>query len=134
MNLEDWEGLKVKDQVDVFLETIEDENNMPEISVQKADLQKSWDILLKERNEGDIVKGLVKYRVKGGLIIDIGVDGFLPGSHVDIGPVRNLDDFLNKEFEFKILKINLDRKNIILSYVVNFLKKHVKSRKKLFLK
>ncbi|MCM8530775.1 MAG: 30S ribosomal protein S1 [Lentisphaeraceae bacterium] len=111
----DWEGLKVKDTVDVFLETIEDENNMPEISVQKAELQKSWDILLTEREEGDIVKGLVKYRVKGGLIIDIGVDGFLPGSHVDIGPVRNLDDFLNKEFEFKILKINVDRKNIILS-------------------
>ena len=111
----DWEGLKEKDTVDVFLETIEDENNMPEISVQKAELQKSWDILLKEREEGDIVKGLVKYRVKGGLIIDIGVDGFLPGSHVDIGPVRNLDDFLNKEFEFKILKINVDRKNIILS-------------------
>ena len=111
----DWEGLKIKDQVDVFLETIEDENNMPEISVQKADLQKSWDILLKERSEGDVVKGLVKYRVKGGLIIDVGVDGFLPGSHVDIGPVRNLDDFLNKEYEFKILKINLDRKNIILS-------------------
>ena len=57
----DWEGLQVKDQVDVFLETIEDENNMPEISVQKAELQKSWDILLNERNEGDIVKGLVKY-------------------------------------------------------------------------
>ena len=111
----DWDALKISDVIDVLLESIEDENNMLEISVQKAELQKAWDVLLVERKEGDIVKGLVKYRVKGGLIIDIGVDGFLPGSHVDIGPVRNLDDFLNKEFEFKILKINLDRKNIILS-------------------
>ena len=111
----EWETIEIGLQLDVLLETIEDENNMPEISVQKAELQKSWDRLLVERNEGDIVKGLVKYRVKGGLIIDIGVDAFLPGSHVDIGPVRNLDDFLNKEYDFKVLKINIDRKNIILS-------------------
>ena len=111
----DWDSVETGLQIDVLLETIEDENNMPEISVQKAELQKSWDKLLVERNEGDIVKGLVKYRVKGGLIIDIGVDAFLPGSHVDIGPVRNLDDFLNKEYDFKVLKINIDRKNIILS-------------------
>lgn len=111
----EWSEVKVGDELDVLLEAIEDENNMPEISVQKAELQKAWDTLITERKEGDIVTGLVKYRVKGGLIIDVGVDGFLPGSHVDIGPVRNLDDFLNKEFEFKILKVNLDRKNIILS-------------------
>ena len=97
-----WSEVKIGDELDVLLESIEDENNMPEISLQKAELQKSWDTLLTEREEGDIVKGLVKYRVKGGLIIDIGVDGFLPGSHVDIGPVRNLDDFLNKEYDFKI--------------------------------
>jgi small subunit ribosomal protein S1 len=110
-----WSDVKIGDELDVLLETIEDENNMPEISVQKAELQKSWDTLITERNEGDVIKGLVKYRVKGGLIIDIGVDAFLPGSHVDIGPVRNLDDFLNNEYEFKILKINIERKNIILS-------------------
>ena len=111
----DWANVEIGLVVDVLLESIEDENNMPEISVQKAELQKSWDGLIDERNEGDVIKGLVKYRVKGGLIIDIGVDAFLPGSHVDIGPVRNLDDFLNKEYDFKILKINIDRKNIILS-------------------
>lgn len=110
-----WEEVSIGTEIEVLLESIEDENNMPEISVQKAELQKSWDKLITERKEGDIMTGLVKYRVKGGLIIDVGVDAFLPGSHVDIGPVRNLDDFLNKEFEFKILKINLDRKNIILS-------------------
>jgi small subunit ribosomal protein S1 len=113
--LKDWENVKVGDELDVLLESIEDENSMPEISVQKAELQKSWDSIVAERNEGDLVKGLVKYRVKGGLIVDIGVDAFLPGSHVDIGPVRNLDDFLNNTYEFKVLKINEDRKNIILS-------------------
>ena len=111
----DWANVEIGLEIDVLLESIEDENNMPEISVQKAELQKSWDGLIDERNEGDVIKGLVKYRVKGGLIIDIGVYAFLPGSHVDIGPVRNLDDFLNKEYDFKILKINIDRKNIILS-------------------
>ena len=84
----DWESVEIGLQIDVMLETIEDENNMPEISVQKAELQKSWDKLIEERNEGDVIKGLVKYRVKGGLIIDIGVDAFLPGSHVDIGPSK----------------------------------------------
>ena len=110
-----WEEVTIGSEIEVLLESIEDENNMPEISVQKAELQKSWDKLITERSEGDVMTGRVKYRVKGGLIIDVGVDAFLPGSHVDIGPVRNLDDFLNKEFEFKILKINLDRKNINLS-------------------
>ena len=110
-----WAEVEIGQTIEVLLENIEDENNMPEISVQKAELQKSWDKLITEQKEGDVIKGTAKYRVKGGLIIDVGVDAFLPGSHVDIGPVRNLDDFLNKEFDFKILKINLDRKNIILS-------------------
>ncbi len=110
-----WDHLAIGDVVDVYLETIEDENNMPTISVAKAELQKAWDKLLELYKEGDIVRGAAKFRVKGGLIVDIGVDAFLPGSHVDIGPVRNLDEYVGREFEFKIIKINSDRKNIILS-------------------
>lgn len=110
-----FDEVEVGQEIDVFLEAVEGENSMPEISVQKANLQKSWDSLVETQNEGDIIKGVVKYRVKGGLIIDVGVDGFLPGSHIDVGPVRNLDDFVGNEYEFKILKINEDRKNIILS-------------------
>ena len=110
-----WDEVAEGQVIDLFLEAIEGANSMPEISVSKADLEKSWAKITGVSNEGDLIKGFVRSRVKGGLIVDVGVDGFLPGSHVDIGPVKNLDDFLDKEFEFKILKINVDRKNIILS-------------------
>ncbi|EDM25053.1 30S ribosomal protein S1, partial [Lentisphaera araneosa HTCC2155] len=110
-----WDAVKVGDELEVYLEALEDENSMPEISVARAELEKAWSNLLDNTNEGDLIKGLVKYRVKGGLIVDVGVEAFLPGSHIDIGPVRNLDDFLNQEYEFKILKINQDKNNIIIS-------------------
>ena len=110
-----WDTLKVGDELEVYLEALEDENSMPEISVARAELEKAWSALLNDTNEGDLIKGVVKYRVKGGLIVDVGVEAFLPGSHIDIGPVRNLDDFLNQEYEFKILKINPDKNNIIIS-------------------
>jgi len=110
-----WDAVKVGDELEVYLEALEDENSMPEISVARAELEKAWSNLLENTNEGDLIKGLVKYRVKGGLIVDVGVEAFLPGSHIDIGPVRNLDDFLNQEYEFKVLKINQDKNNIIIS-------------------
>ena len=110
-----WDTLAIGDELEVYLEALEDENSMPEISVARAELEKAWSALLNDTNEGDLIKGVVKYRVKGGLIVDVGVEAFLPGSHIDIGPVRNLDDFLNQEYEFKILKINPDKNNIIIS-------------------
>ena len=112
----DWNEAKVGDQVDVFLEAIENENNMPEISLSKADFIKSWEKITSEYGEGSKIKGLMKRRVKGGIIIDLnGVEAFLPGSQIDIGPVKNMDDYIGKEYELKILKINQDRKNIVVS-------------------
>ncbi len=111
-----WADVKVGDQVDVYLEEIENENSMPGISLQKANFIKSWNKITSEYSEGSVITGLMKHRVKGGIIIDLnGVEAFLPGSQIDIGPVKNMDDFIGKEYEFKILKINQERRNIVVS-------------------
>jgi small subunit ribosomal protein S1 len=111
-----WKEIQAGDIIDVYLEQIEDENHMPKLSVSKASFQRSWDKLCSEYKEGQIIKGLMKHRVKGGIIVDLfGIEAFLPGSQLDIVPVRNMDDFINKEYDLKILKINIDRKNIVVS-------------------
>jgi small subunit ribosomal protein S1 len=111
-----WENAKIGDKIDVFLEEIENENSMPEISLQKAYSIKSWNKITQENEEGGIVKGLMKHRVKGGIIVDInGIEAFLPGSQIDIGPVRNMDDYIGQEYDVKILKINHERRNIVVS-------------------
>lgn len=111
-----WEELKVGDKVDVLLEEIENENSMPGISAKKAVFQKAWTKITSESEEGAIVKGIMKNRVRGGIIVDVmGIEAFLPGSQIDVMPVRNMDDYLGKEYDFKILKINNERKNIVVS-------------------
>ncbi|MCP3966389.1 MAG: 30S ribosomal protein S1 [Lentisphaerae bacterium] len=111
-----WQDAKVGDKIDVFLEEIENENSMPELSLQKAYSIRAWEKVTKENEEGGIVKGLMKHRVKGGIIVDIdGVEAFLPGSQIDIGPVRNMDDYIGQEYDVKILKINDERRNIVVS-------------------
>jgi len=111
-----WKDINPGDIIDVYLEQIEDENHMPKLSVSKASFQRSWDKLCSEYKEGQVIKGLMKHRVKGGIIVDLfGIEAFLPGSQLDIAPVRNMDDFIGKEYDLKILKINIDRKNIVVS-------------------
>lgn len=111
----DWEGLGLGDEIRALLEEIEDDENMPILSVEKAILQEAWNKFTEAFDEGSVVKGTIKFRVKGGLMVDVGVDAFLPGSQVDLGPVKNLDDFVAREFDFKILKINRERRNIVIS-------------------
>lgn len=111
-----WDELKAGDKVDVLLEEVENPNNMPGLSLQKAYFQQAWKKLLSECSEGCIMKGTMRHRVRGGIIVDLnGVDAFLPGSQIDIAPVRNMDELIGKEYEFKVLKINSDRKNIVVS-------------------
>ncbi len=111
-----WTDTKLGDKIDILLEEIENENSMPEISLQKAYAIKSWNKIITESEEGGIVKGLMKHRVKGGIIVDVGgVEAFLPGSQIDIGPVRNMDDYIGQEYDVKILKINHERHNIVVS-------------------
>lgn len=111
-----WDELKVGDQVDVYLEEVENDNSMPGISVQKAASIKAWNRITEECGEGSVVKGLMRHRVKGGIIVDIdGVEAFLPGSQIDIGSVRDMDAYIGKEYDVKILKINSERRNIVVS-------------------
>lgn len=113
---EDPSSVKVGDKLDVLLDQIEDDDGMIVLSKTKADQKLKWDHVLVNYKEGGVVEGVVKSRVRGGLIVDIsGVEAFLPGSQIDVMPVRNTDIYLGQKSEFKIIKINSDRKNIILS-------------------
>jgi len=102
-------------EVEVYLDSTEDENGQIVLSREKAEKQRQWEYILQHCQEGSVVRGKVIRKVKGGLIVDIGVEAFLPGSQVDNKRIKNLDDFLDKIFEFKILKINTERKNIVVS-------------------
>ena len=111
-----WETLSRGDVVSVYLEESENENSMPVLSVHKANAIMAWNRITSECGEGSIVKGLMKHRVKGGIIVDIqGVEAFLPGSQIDVGQVRNMDEYIGNEYDVKILKINTDRRNIVVS-------------------
>ncbi|MHB1400417.1 MAG: 30S ribosomal protein S1 [Trichloromonadaceae bacterium] len=103
--------IKVGDEFDVLIERTENENGLISLSKEKADRQKVWNSL----EEGAVVEGRIISRIKGGLSVDIGVSAFLPGSQVDLRPVRNLDKMLGETFKFKIIKLNKRRGNIVLS-------------------
>ncbi len=107
--------LQIGSQIDVFLEKLEDKNGNPVLSFDKAEQKKNWDNILTKFPEGSVAAGRVKAKVKGGLIVSIGVDSFLPASHIDVQPPKNLDQYVGQTYDFKVIKINLDRKNIVLS-------------------
>src|SRR6476469_6713309 len=107
--------VKAGDVVEVLLESRENDTGMVVLSKEKADKMRIWDEISAACERDEIVKGIITGRVKGGLQVDIGVKAFLPGSQVDIRPVRNLDQYLSKEFEFKVIKFNKKRGNIVLS-------------------
>jgi len=107
--------LQIGSPIDVFLEKLEDKQGNPILSYDKAQQKKNWENILQKCTEGSIVAGRVRSKVKGGLIVSIGVDSFLPASHVDVQPPKNLDQYVGQTYDFKVLKINLDRKNIVLS-------------------
>ncbi len=102
-------------EVEVYLDQSEDEHGQIVLSREKAERQRQWEFILEHCKEGSIVRGKVIRKVKGGLMVDIGVEAFLPGSQIDNKRIKNLDEYLDKIFEFKILKINIDRKNIVVS-------------------
>lgn len=102
-------------QVEVYLDQAEDDRGQIVLSREKAEKQRQWEYILEHCKEGSIVRGKVIRKVKGGLMVDIGVEAFLPGSQVDNRRIKSLDEYLDKVFEFKILKINTDRKNIVVS-------------------
>ena len=111
-----WDEVNLNDQIDVYLEELENEQNQPGISLQKAAFIQTWKKITSDFGEGSVIRGKMKKKVKGGILIDLdGVEAFLPGSQIDIGPVKNLDDLIDHEYDFKILKINQERHNIVVS-------------------
>ncbi|MBS2031624.1 MAG: 30S ribosomal protein S1 [Deltaproteobacteria bacterium] len=108
-------SVKPGDAVEVLLEVRENETGMVVLSKEKADKMRIWDEISAACERDEIIKGTIVGRVKGGLSVDIGVKAFLPGSQVDIRPVRNLDQYIGKEYEFKVIKFNKKRGNIVLS-------------------
>ncbi|KAA8483311.1 SSU ribosomal protein S1P [Arcticibacter tournemirensis] len=115
----DTPDLKVGDQVDVFVESQEDVNGQLVLSRKRAKTQKSWELINEALENDTIITGFVKSRTKGGLIVDImGVEAFLPGSQIDIKPIRDYDIYVGKTMEFKVVKINHEFKNVVVSHKV----------------
>jgi small subunit ribosomal protein S1 len=107
--------LQLGSEIEVFLEKREDRDGNPVLSYDKAQQKKNWENILSKCEEGTIVAGRVRSKVKGGLIVNIGVDSFLPASQIDVQPPKNLDQYVGQTYDFKVLKINLDRRNIVVS-------------------
>jgi small subunit ribosomal protein S1 len=115
----DTPDLKVGDSVDVFVESQEDANGQLVLSRKRAKTQRSWETINEALDQDKIISGFVKSRTKGGLIVDImGVEAFLPGSQIDIKPIRDYDVYVGKTMEFKVVKINHEFKNVVVSHKV----------------
>ncbi len=109
------EEIEVGDEVEVLLERLENEEGTVDLSKEKAAHKQNWDKIVRVYEDGGLVRGKVKAVVKGGLTVNVGVEAFLPGSQVDIIPPKDLTEYVGNIYEFKIVKVNDDRKNIVLS-------------------
>ena len=111
----DLGDLEIGSDLEVFLERLEDRDGNPQLSFDKAEQKKNWEKIVNTCEEGSVITGRVRSKVKGGLVVNIGVDAFLPSSQVDIQAPKNLDQFVGQTFDFKVVKINRERKNIVVS-------------------
>ena len=112
----DADAIETGQEIEVFLESVEDQEGQVVLSKQKADFMRVWDHIKDAHDTGNTVQGRLQRRIKGGIVVDLfGVDAFLPGSQIDIRQVKNFDQFLGQEFPFKIIKLNKARRNIVVS-------------------
>jgi len=111
----DLKSIKVGDEIDVLIEKLENKDGTVVLSHEKAEFKKNWDKILSICNEGGIISGKVKAVVKGGLVVNVGVEAFLPSSQIDVITPKNLASFVGNTYEFKVVKINQERQNIVLS-------------------
>ncbi|MBT6128002.1 MAG: S1 RNA-binding domain-containing protein, partial [Flavobacteriaceae bacterium] len=110
-------NLKVGDKVEVIVDTREDKTGQLILSHRKARVIKAWDRVNNAHDNGEIVNGFVKCRTKGGMIVDVfGIEAFLPGSQIDVKPIRDYDQYVDKTMEFKVVKINHEFKNVVVSH------------------
>ena len=109
--------LKVGDKVEVYVEDQEDKKGQLVLSHKKARLNKSWELINKALDNDEIIQGYIKCRTKGGMIVDVfGIEAFLPGSQIDVHPIRDYDVFVGKTMEFKVVKINQEFRNVVVSH------------------
>ena len=109
--------LTVGDKVEVYVESVEDKSGALALSHKKARQLKSWDRVNEALNNDEIIKGYVKCRTKGGMIVDVfGIEAFLPGSQIDVKPIRDYDIYVDKTREFKVVKINQEFRNVVVSH------------------
>ena len=109
--------LAVGDKVEVYVESVEDKSGALALSHKKARQLKSWDRVNEALNNDEIIKGYVKCRTKGGMIVDVfGIEAFLPGSQIDVKPIRDYDIYVDKTMEFKVVKINQEFRNVVVSH------------------
>lgn len=113
--IEGQRTINVGDKVDVMIDKIENDNGMIVLSKDKADMMNAWNDISRAAENEEVIEGTVISKVKGGLSVDIGVKAFLPGSQIDLRPVKNIDSFIGKKFKFKVIKFNKKRGNIVLS-------------------
>ena len=122
-------SVKLGDEVEVLFETLDDEKGVAIVSKRKADRQKCWEKLMHSSSEGSVAEGRIFKKVRGGFMVDIGMEAFLPASLVELKPPKNLDQYVGKTFSFVIVKINQNRKNIVVSRK-DFLEREKEERRK----
>lgn len=111
--------LKIGDEVEVFLETVEDKDGQLVLSRKRADFMRVWERVVKSFETGEVLKGRCVRRTKGGIVVDLlGIDAFLPGSQIDVRPVRDFDAFIGKEMDFRVVKVNHPSENVVVSHKI----------------
>ncbi|MBL7959302.1 30S ribosomal protein S1, partial [bacterium] len=110
------EKFKIGDDIEVFLDNIEDKEGQIILSHKKADFMRVWERITKMHETGEVVSGTITKRIKGGMVVNVlGIDCFLPGSQIDVKPIRDFDAYVNREMQFKVVKLNNLRKNVVVS-------------------
>lgn len=111
------EEMEPGDEVEVFLDRVEDKEGQLILSRRKADILKAWEKIEASHEEGEIIEGYIKRRIKGGMVVDVlGIDAFLPGSQIDVRPVRDFDAYVGKTMEFQVVKLNMAAENVVVSH------------------
>ena len=129
----DTPDMKVGDEIEIYVEEQEDANGQLILSRRKAKIVSAWEKIQKAHEEDLVIEGLVKRRTKGGLIVDVfGVEAFLPGSQIDVKPIRDFDIFVNKTMEVKVVKINYSNDNVVVSHKV-LIEKDIEEQKAVIL-
>jgi len=111
------ENLKAGDEVEVFLDRVEDHEGQLILSRRKADILQAWENLEEAHETGEVIEGYIQRRIKGGMVVDVfGIDAFLPGSQIDVRPVRDFDAYVGKTMEFQVVKLNMQAENVVVSH------------------